>query len=209
MMKLRIHVVLLLLGWIGCMALMYASDPIVRSFSVMERNHIRVKTPELFANGNSFEIHLENLSDSMWCFPLPKGKVISAYGARGGHSGSDIKTCANDTIRCVFDGVVRMAKHYGGYGKVIVVRHDNGIETIYSHNSKNMVAAGDTVKAGQPIALTGRTGRATTEHLHFEIRINGQHLNPGLLFDMKTGNLLKRTLVCTKTGNHVKLVPKK
>ena len=154
MMKLRIHVVLLLLGWIGCMSLMYASDPIVRSFSVMERNHIRVKTPELFANGNSFEIHLENLSDSMWCFPLPKGKVISAYGARGGHSGSDIKTCANDTIRCVFDGVVRMAKHYGGYGKVIVVRHDNGIETIYSHNSKNMVAAGDTVKAGQPIALT-------------------------------------------------------
>ena len=139
MMKLRIHVVLLLLGWIGCMSLMYASDPIVRSFSVMERNHIRVKTPELFANGNSFEIHLENLSDSMWCFPLPKGKVISAYGARGGHSGSDIKTCANDTIRCVFDGVVRMAKHYGGYGKVIVVRHDNGIETIYSHNSKNMV----------------------------------------------------------------------
>lgn len=120
-----------------------------------------------------------------------------------------LKTCANDTIRCVFDGVVRMAKHYGGYGKVIVVRHDNGIETIYSHNSKNMVAAGDTVKAGQPIALTGRTGRATTEHLHFEIRINGQHLNPGLLFDMKTGNLLKRTLVCTKTGNHVKLVPKK
>lgn len=80
-------------------------------------------------------------------FPLPKGKVISAYGARRGHSGSDIKTCANDTIRCVFDGVVRMAKHYGGYGKVIVVRHDNGIETIYSHNSKNMVAAGDTVKA--------------------------------------------------------------
>ena len=75
MMKLRIHVVLLLLGWIGCMSLMYASDPIVRSFSVMERNHIRVKTPELFANGNSFEIHLENLSDSMWCFPLPKGKV--------------------------------------------------------------------------------------------------------------------------------------
>lgn len=141
-------------------------------------------------------------------FPSSERKVISAYGARGGHSGSDIKTCANDTIRCVFDGVVRMAKHYGGYGKVIVVRHDNGIETIYSHNSKNMVAAGDTVKAGQPIALTGRTGRATTEHLHFEIRINGQHLNPGLLFDMKTGNLLKRTLVCTKTGNHVKLVPK-
>ena len=102
-----------------------------------------------------------------------------------------------------------MAKHYGGYGKVVVVRHANGLETVYSHNSKNLVAVGDTVKAGQPVGLTGRTGRATTEHLHFEIRVNGQHINPGVLFDMKTGTPLKRTLICTKKGNHVKLVPKK
>ena len=90
-----------------------------------------------------------------------------------------------------------------------MVRHANGLETVYSHNSKNLVAAGDTVKAGQPVGLTGRTGRATTEHLHFEIRVNGQHINPAILFDMKTGTPLKRTLICTKTGNHVKLVPKK
>lgn len=208
-MKRIVRVGLLLCGWLGCILSVYAAEPDPKGFSVMERNHIRVKTPELFAKGNSFEIHLENLPDSAFCFPLPKGKVISAYGARGGHSGSDIKTRANDTIRCVFDGIVRMAKHYGGYGKVVVVRHANGLETIYSHNSKNLVAVGDTVKAGQPVGLTGRTGRATTEHLHFEIRVNGQHLNPSILFDMKTGTPLKRTLVCTKNGNHVKLVPKK
>ncbi|WP_337420503.1 M23 family metallopeptidase [Phocaeicola sp.] len=199
----------LLCGWLGCVLSVHSAEPKTKVFSEMERNHIRVRTPELFAKGNSFEIHLDSLADSAFCFPLPKGKVISAYGSRGGHSGSDIKTRANDTIRCVFDGIVRMAKHYGGYGKVVVVRHANGLETVYSHNSKNLVAVGDTVKAGQPVGLTGRTGRATTEHLHFEIRVNGQHINPGVLFDMKTGTPLKRTLICTKKGNHVKLVPKK
>lgn len=209
-MRQIVRVGLLWYGWLVCSILSaLAGEPETQVFSAMERNHIRVKTPELFANGNSFEIHLEDLPDSAFCFPLSSGRVISAYGARGGHSGSDIKTRANDTIRCVFDGVVRMAKHYGGYGKVVVVRHANGMETVYSHNSKNLVNVGDTIKAGQPVGLTGRTGRATTEHLHFEIRVNGQHFNPGILFDMKTGKPLKRTLVCTKVKNHVKLVPKK
>lgn len=177
-------------------------------FSHMERNHIRVKTPELFTGRHKFEIHLEELPDSSFVFPLPGAKVISAYGSRGGHTGDDIKTRANDTIRCVMDGIVRMAKHYGGYGKVVVVRHYNGLETVYSHNSANLVEPGDTVRAGQPIGLTGRTGRATTEHLHFEVRIDGQHVNPRILFDMKTRKPLKRTLVCTKNGSYVKLTPK-
>lgn len=195
--------------WVAGMALsVYAANPVKSKFTEMEQNHVRVKTPGLFDKGNRIEIHLEDVPDSAYSFPLPKGNVISAYGSRGGHSGHDIKTKANDTILCVFDGVVRMAKHYGGYGKLIVVRHPNGLETLYSHNSKNLVAVGDTVKAGQPIALTGRSGRATTEHLHFELRVNGQHFNPNLLFDMKTRKLLKRTLVCTLNGSHVRVVPK-
>lgn len=192
-----------------CMGSMQAAEPVKMEFSHMERSHVRVQTPGLFSEGNTVEVHLECLADSLFCFPLPNGKVISAYGSRGGHSGADIKTKANDSILCVFDGVVRMARSYGGYGKVIVVRHYNGLETVYSHNSKNFVAPGDSVKAGQVIALTGRTGRATTEHLHFELRANGQHFNPGLLFDMQAGKPLKRTLVCTKAGKHVKLYPKK
>lgn len=185
-----------------------AAEPVKSGFTDMERNHVRVKTPGLFANGNRFEIHLEELADSAYCFPLPGGKVISGYGARKGHSGSDIKTCPNDTIRCVFDGVVRMEKYYGGYGNVIVIRHSNGLETVYSHNSKDLVTVGDSVRAGQPVGLTGRSGRATTEHLHFEIRVNGQHFNPNVIFNMQTRELLKRTLVCTNSGGYIKLTPK-
>lgn len=135
--------------------------------------------------------------------------MISPFGGRRGHSGADIKTKANDTIRAAFDGVVRMSKSYGAYGKVIVIRHPNGLETVYSHNVKNMVESGDTVKAGQFIALTGRTGRATTEHLHFEVRVNGQAINPSLVFDMNGYTLKRHTLVCVRSGNKVKVTIKK
>ena len=135
-------------------------------FSAMETNHIRVATPGLFSQRELIELPLEDIPDTEYSFPLPGGKVISPYGrGRGRHSGIDIKTYAKDTIRSAFNGVVRMSKPYSAYGNVVVVRHDFGLETIYSHNFKNLVHCGDTVKAGQPIALTGRTGRASTEHL--------------------------------------------
>ena len=113
-------------------ALAYTPPEEKPSFSQMEINHIRVTTPGLFDNDKLLELHLE----------------------RGGgrHSGIDIKTCAKDTIRSAFDGIVRMSKPYSAYGNVIVVRHSSGLETIYSHNFKNLVQSGDAVKAGQPIA---------------------------------------------------------
>lgn len=176
------------------------------TFSGMEINHIRVATPGLFTKNNQIEINLEDIPEEEYAFPLPGAKIISPYGrGRGYHSGIDIKTCAKDTIRCVFDGVVRMAKPYSAYGNVIVVRHKSGLETIYSHNFKNFVHSGDSVKAGQAIALTGRTGRASTEHLHFETRINGEHFNPNLLFDMKTGTLNRRNLICTLKGKGIQV----
>ena len=157
------------------------------SFSAREMADVRVATPGLFE----------------YAFPLPGGKVISAYGTRGGHSGTDIKTCAKDTIRAAFDGVVRMSKPYYAYGNIVVIRHANGLETLYSHNFKNLVKAGDVVKAGQAIGLTGRTGRATTEHVHFETRINGQHFNPNLIFDLKERTLRKECIKCTKNGSKI------
>lgn len=174
------------------------------SFSAMEINHIRVATPGLFAQSKQIEIHLEDIPDTDYSFPLPGGKVISPYGrGRGRHSGIDIKTRAKDTIRSAFNGVVRMAKPYSAYGNVIVVRHDFGLETIYSHNFRNLVHSGDTVKAGQPIALAGRTGRASTEHLHFETRINGQHFDPNIVFNMKERTLNRQRISCTKNGNGI------
>lgn len=177
-------------------------------FTPMEKKHIRVATPGLFATDKHLYIHLDSLSEGEYCFPLPGGKVISPYGRGGGrHTGTDIKTRANDTIRCAFSGIVRMACVYGAYGNVIVVRHPSGLETIYSHNSKNLVGSGDVVKAGQAIGLTGRTGRATTEHLHFETRINGQHFNPNILFNMEKGTLRHECIRCTKNGNGIVVKP--
>ena len=141
-------------------------------------------------------------------YPLPGAKVISPYGRRGGrsHTGVDIKTRPNDNILAAFDGVVTMSQRYAAYGNLIKIRHERGLETWYSHNSKNLVSVGDRVKAGQVIALTGQTGRASTAHLHFELRLNGAVQNPSLLFDhvahkvkedvyenfLKTGKLRKK-----------------
>ena len=172
-------------------------------FSAREMADVRVATPGLFDKSNHIYLHLDYLKDHGYAFPLPGGKVISAYGTRGGHSGTDIKTCAKDTIRAAFDGVVRMSKPYYAYGNIVVIRHANGLETLYSHNFKNLVKTGDVVKAGQPIGLTGRTGRATTEHVHFETRINGQHFNPNLIFDLKERTLRKERIKCTKNGSKI------
>ena len=172
-------------------------------FSSMEINHIRVATPGLFTKDKNLLLHLDTLTENEYAFPLPGAKVISPYGTRRGHSGADLKTCAGDTIRAAFSGVVRMSKPYADYGNVVVIRHSNGLETIYSHNVKNLVQSGDWVLAGQPVALTGRTGRATTEHLHFETRINGQHFNPDLIFNLKEGTLRKECVQCVKKGNGV------
>jgi len=141
-----------------------------------------------------------------WCYPLPGAKVISPYGARGrrSHSGTDLKTKPNDSILAAFDGEVVFSGTYSGYGNLIRIKHANGLETYYSHNSNNLVIQGDHVKAGDVIALTGRTGRATTEHLHFETRINGQHVNSARFFDHATHQLRTDAFQNTKDGYMVK-----
>ena len=97
----------------------------------------------------------------------------------------DIKTKDRDSIYAAFDGEVVFSKPYHGYGNLIRIKHANGLETYYSHNSENLVKEGQHVKAGQVIALVGQTGRATTPHLHFEIRVNGKARNPADYFDFK------------------------
>lgn len=177
---------------------------ITENFSAREKSDIAVPDPMLMADETSMLIDLGLIPKEDYAFPLPGAKVISPYaGRRRHHSGVDLKTCANDTIVSAFDGIVRLAKPYHAYGNVIVVRHYNGLETVYSHNSKNLVKPGDHIKAGQPIALTGRTGRATTEHLHFEVRVNGQHFNPNMVFNMEERKLNDQCLVFTKKGNSI------
>lgn len=164
------------------------------------RNNKDKETKDNFDSNGTFKWNLANLEKGEWAYPLPGSHVISPYGGRRNHSGVDIKTKANDKILAAFDGVVTRSCSYFGYGNCIVIKHDNGLETLYSHQSKNFVKVGDKVKAGQVIGLTGRTGRATTEHLHFEIHYKGRRINPALIFDHQNNSIQQSTLTFNKNG---------
>ena len=132
---------------------------------------------------DSFRINLRN-----FCMPTVSRVVTSNFGSRWGrqHKGIDIKVYIGDTIRAAFSGKVRMGKYNpGGYGKYIVIRHPNGLETIYGHLSAQLVSEDQEVRAGDVIGLGGNTGRSTGSHLHFETRLCGLALNPALMFDFR------------------------
>lgn len=131
-------------------------------------------------------------------FALPvAGSITSGFGYRWGrpHAGVDLELHTGDTVVSAFDGVVRMSRWYYGYGNCVVVRHHNGLETLYGHLSARWVKPGDLVNAGQVVGLGGSTGYSTGPHLHFETRFMGKAFNPQQLIDFKTDSLLKDTLV--------------
>lgn len=121
--------------------------------------------------------------------PVP-GYVTSNYGYRKQfgrmHKGVDLKLNSNDTVYAAFDGKVRLTNfEKNGYGNYVILRHPNGLETVYGHLNKFLVKADQVVKAGQPIALGGSTGRSTGPHLHFETRFMGYAINPSAIFDFE------------------------
>ncbi len=122
--------------------------------------------------------------------PTDPTYVTSPYGYRKRfrrmHKGVDLKVQIGDTIYAAFDGRVRIVRNQGrrkGYGLYVVIRHNNRLETVYGHLSKFLVQPDDYVKAGDPIALGGNTGRSTGPHLHFETRYMGYAINPAAIFD--------------------------
>ena len=120
--------------------------------------------------------------------PTTSRVITSNFGSRWGrqHKGLDIKVYIGDTIRAAFSGKVRIVRYEaGGYGKYIVIRHNNGLETIYGHLSKQLVEENQEVRSGEVIGLGGNTGRSTGSHLHFETRLCGVALNPALMFDFR------------------------
>ncbi len=148
---------------------------------------------QLYDDWNNMYTHKETtLPDSFlidlrgFAMPSPSRIITSNFGARWGrqHKGLDIKLNTGDTIYAAFSGKVRIVRYEPkGYGKYVVIRHDNGLETIYGHMSKHLCAENQEVRAGQPIGLGGSTGRSTGSHLHFETRLCGTALNPALMFD--------------------------
>ncbi len=121
-----------------------------------------------------------------------KGYMSSKYGPRNGrsHQGVDLPLKTGDPVYAAFDGKVRYsAFSSSGYGNLVIIRHDNGLETYYAHLSERLVSANDRVVAGQQIGKGGSTGRSSGPHLHFEARYKGQSFDPERLFDFKTGEL--------------------
>ncbi len=123
--------------------------------------------------------------------PPCKGKVISPFGPRSGrmHSGTDVKMNRGDTVYAVYSGRVTRAGAYYGYGNQIVIRHGQGLETSYAHLLSFLVKKGEEVVRGAPVGLAGKTGRATTNHLHFEIREKRRPFDAERVFDFERGAL--------------------
>lgn len=129
--------------------------------------------------------------------------VTSDFGLRRWlwHQGVDIRLCRGDTVRAAFDGIVRVTKRdRRGYGRVVVIRHPYGLETIYGHLSREFVVANAKVKAGDVIGLGGSTGRSTGCHLHFEMRFYGEPFDPNCIIDFAAFTLKSDTLVLTKAN---------
>ena len=143
--------------------------------------------------------------------PTPSTKITSPFGPRWRrmHNGLDLKVNIGDTIVAAFDGKVRIVKYERrGYGKYVVIRHDNGLETVYGHLSKQLVEENQLVKAGEVIGLGGNTGRSTGSHLHFETRFLGIAINPIYMLDFPKQDIVadtytfRRTQGSKRAGSH-------
>ena len=154
-----------------------------------------------------YEYDLTNKSDTTviplietdscdYSFPI-HGKINSEFGPRRYryHYGVDVDLHHGDTVKAAFEGIVRVSHYDMDYGRVVVLRHKNGLETLYAHFSKLLVSPGDWVQAGMAIGLGGSSGRSTGNHLHFECRYLGEPLDPNDLIDFTTGQLKDDTLM--------------
>jgi murein DD-endopeptidase MepM/ murein hydrolase activator NlpD len=144
-------------------------------------------------------IILQDIAKGMFYRHPFKGEVTSRFGYRRYrfHYGIDIDLVTGDQVVSAFDGMVRVVRYSKGYGNVIVIRNDNGLETVYGHLLRSLVDTNQKVKAGEVIAFGGNTGRSTGSHLHFELRYLGAALNPEAIIDFEKYALLSDTVYLT------------
>lgn len=158
---------------------------------------------------NPYKIPIDSISDSIridcseFVLPVP-GAITSKFGARRYrfHYGTDLRLCMGEPVKAAFSGKVRIIDYERkGYGHYIVIRHNNGLETVYAHLSKVLVEHNQTIHAGDTIALGGNTGRSTGPHLHFEIRYLGNAINPANVIDFNEGNLRNEEYLITRNNS--------
>lgn len=150
---------------------------------------------------DSFKIDLRR-----FVMPTSSTKITDIFGYRPRrrrvHQGLDIKVLTGDTIYAAFDGKIRITSYQRrGYGHYVVVRHNNGIETLYAHLSKKLVKVNQNVRAGDPIGLGGNTGRSSGSHLHFETILMGKSIDPALMFDFKNQTVTGEHYMYRKPGS--------
>ena len=180
---------------------LYPSEELYPEWDNRSRVHYNGKLPD------SLRIDLRE-----FVMPTKNVKITDIFGYRSRrrrvHNGLDIKVQKGDTISAPFSGKVRITAYQRrGYGHYIVLRHNNGLETVYAHLSKKLVKENQVVKAGDPIGLGGNSGRSTGAHLHFETLICGKPINPALMFDFKNQDVTGDFYVYRK-NKHQSVDPK-
>jgi murein DD-endopeptidase MepM/ murein hydrolase activator NlpD len=159
--------------------------------------------PYSFAESFKHDSAMIRLTEPTDCgFVLPfTGNVTSEFGwrKRRPHYGTDIDLETGDTVMAAFDGMIRIAKLNRSYGNVVIIRHKNGLETVYAHLSKILVEPGQMVEAGHMIGLGGNTGHSFGSHLHFEMRYLGQAIDAEDFIDFASGTLRKNECLITKS----------
>lgn len=185
----------------------FAFYPGNRFYGVWDTQHLFPYSDSLYKCDTTTQIDLSAVVSGDFFFPF-SGPITSTYGWRDSafHRGIDIDLNRGDTVRSAFGGMVRFAGRSGGFGNVVIVRHYNGLETVYAHLWRIKVKAGDLVTTGQLLGLGGSTGHSTGTHLHFEIRFRGVAIDPAYFIDLKSRQLCseKLTLVRTKQGYGVR-----
>ena len=181
----------------------------IKNFKMMEQDSTFVK--DWVPNStNPYRTPLDSLPlrnsiclvDSASSFVCPNQvKVFSRFGMRRGrrHQGVDLPLKTGTPVVAAFDGRVRASTYNSGYGNLVIIRHENGLETYYGHLSKREVEVGDWVRAGDEIGLGGSTGRSTGPHLHFETRYQGFAFDPEWIADYETGQLRKNVFVLRRS----------
>ena len=159
--------------------------------------------------GESRKLVLEDTLNECRFYNPYKGLITSNFGWRSGraHNGIDIDLEVWDPVVASFDGMVRVARMHPGYGRVVIIRHYNGLETLYAHLHRLKVKSGDIVEAGQVIGLGGSSGRSSGSHLHFEVRFKGKPLNPKSIIDFNNNKLKTNSIKLVKTKYSFAAVP--
>ena len=183
-----------------------AAFPAADLYASWEINHLFPEEDMLRMKGDT-SVCLELCGDYVQPF---NGPVTSNFGWRDStkHNGIDIDLNKGDKVAAAFDGMVRVARNYGGFGNVVIIRHYNGLETVYAHLSRIKVKPGQVIKAGQIVGLGGSTGHSTGSHLHFEVRFKGVPVNPRYLISFSEQKLLCTELVIRQTKWGIAAYPK-